>query len=223
MPKARERPKNDVIPVRSLRERNKEDKARRLREAAEALFRERGFAGTTIRDVAERADLGVGTVYAYVRDKHELLEMISREDLARTEEAAFASLPRGGIEREIRHVFAHVYAHHAKDVELARVIVKELSFARDATSAARAERFARFFARIADRVARAQARHEIDPALAPQEVAAHVFGLHFYVLVLFLNGAVRDPNEAFAGALSLAMRGMAAPAPTRRKKEEALP
>jgi AcrR family transcriptional regulator len=220
MPRTRERPKNEAIPVRSRRERNKEDKARRLREAAEALFRERGFAGTTMRDVAERADLGVGTVYAYVRDKHELLEMISREDLERTEEAAFRTLPRGGIEREIRHVFAHVYAHHAKDVELARVIVKELSFSRDATSASRAARFGKFFARIAERVARAQARQEIDAALVPHEVAAHVFGLHFYVLVLFLNGTVRDPDEAFASALSLAMRGMAA-AP-RRKKEEAL-
>ena len=37
-----------------------------------ALMRERGFQGTTIRDICEAAEVSVGTFYAYFHDKGEL-------------------------------------------------------------------------------------------------------------------------------------------------------
>ena len=37
-----------------------------------ALMRERGFHGTTIRDICEAAEVSVGTFYAYFKDKGEL-------------------------------------------------------------------------------------------------------------------------------------------------------
>lgn len=190
------------------RERNKADKVARLRAAAAALFRERGFQGTTIRDVAARADLGVGTVYAYVKDKHALLELISADDLARTEEAAFARVPPDDLRAGVLHVFRHVYAHHGEDPELARVLVGELTFARDATAPARNERFAVFIGRVAALVAAAQARGEIAPDLVPFAVASQLFGLHFFILVLWLKGDLDDPDAAFAAAFDLQHRGL---------------
>lgn len=194
------------------RERNKADKVARLRAAAESLFRERGFAATTIRDVAERADLGVGTVYSYVKDKHALLELISAEDLAATEEAAFANVPAGDLRAAVLHVFRHVYAHHGKDPELARVIVGELTFARDATTTVRSQRFLAFIGRIAALVADAQANGEVDRDLEPFAVATQLFGLHFFVLVLWLKGDIDEPDGAFAAAFDLQARGLR-PAP----------
>ncbi len=51
-------------------------KARRTREhilaQGMALMRERGFRGTTIRDICEAAEVSVGTFYAYFHDKGEL-------------------------------------------------------------------------------------------------------------------------------------------------------
>lgn len=49
----------------------------RVLAAAEDLFRRRGFAGTSVADVAERARVGVGTVYHHFPDKRAmLLELI---------------------------------------------------------------------------------------------------------------------------------------------------
>ena len=40
-----------------------EDTRRRIVEATYALHAERGIADTTMKDIAERADVGLGTVY----------------------------------------------------------------------------------------------------------------------------------------------------------------
>jgi AcrR family transcriptional regulator len=46
---------------------------RRIREAARALFSERGFDGATLRAIAQRAGMGASSIYRHVRTKHELL------------------------------------------------------------------------------------------------------------------------------------------------------
>ncbi len=49
----------------------------RVLEAARWLFTRRGYAGTTMNDLAERAGVGVGTVYHHFPDKRSvLLELI---------------------------------------------------------------------------------------------------------------------------------------------------
>jgi AcrR family transcriptional regulator len=45
----------------------------RIREAARELFRERGFDGTTLRDIAARAGMGASSIYRHVETKEELL------------------------------------------------------------------------------------------------------------------------------------------------------
>lgn len=64
-----------------LRERNKLHKEKLIREAARSLFIKNGFETTTLREVAERAGVGFGTVFAYAADKAGLLAMIYVEEL----------------------------------------------------------------------------------------------------------------------------------------------
>ncbi|MCP4903456.1 MAG: helix-turn-helix transcriptional regulator [bacterium] len=45
----------------------------RIREAANSLFRERGFDGATLRAIAERAGMGASSIYRHVQSKEELL------------------------------------------------------------------------------------------------------------------------------------------------------
>jgi AcrR family transcriptional regulator len=65
----------------SLRERNKARKELAIREAARRLFIEQGYQATTLREVAEAADVGFGTVFAYAKDKAGLLAMVFVEEL----------------------------------------------------------------------------------------------------------------------------------------------
>lgn len=57
----------------------------RIREAARALFRERGFDGATLRAIAERAGMGASSIYRHVQSKEELLI----EELAEMQEEAW--------------------------------------------------------------------------------------------------------------------------------------
>ena len=79
----------------------------RLLEAARELFARRGYEGTSIGDVAEAAEIGVGTVYHHFEDKRSLLlavlELYEGLGLAADEEggglgvALAADDPKAGI------------------------------------------------------------------------------------------------------------------------------
>jgi len=58
----------------------------RIRESARALFRERGFDGTTLRAIAARAGMGASSIYRHVGSKHELLVL----ELAELQEEAWS-------------------------------------------------------------------------------------------------------------------------------------
>ena len=78
--------KNSAQPVRAdkpfgLRERNKRDKLRRIKDAATELFLQKGFDDTTTRAIALRAGVGLGTVFLYAPTKRDLLFLIINEEL----------------------------------------------------------------------------------------------------------------------------------------------
>jgi AcrR family transcriptional regulator len=56
-----------------LRERQKAGRHHRILQAAASLFRRNGFAATNIEQIAEIAELSVGTVYNYFASKGDLL------------------------------------------------------------------------------------------------------------------------------------------------------
>ncbi|GAB6876096.1 TetR/AcrR family transcriptional regulator [Thermaerobacter litoralis] len=60
-----------------------DDAGRRIRQAATGLFRERGYRGTGLRQVAAAAGVAVGTVYAHFPDKPSLLRAVTEEQAAR--------------------------------------------------------------------------------------------------------------------------------------------
>ena len=57
----------------NLRERKKQENRQAIVDAARALLIERGFAATTMEDVAAEADVSVGTLYNYFSSKQTLL------------------------------------------------------------------------------------------------------------------------------------------------------
>jgi AcrR family transcriptional regulator len=113
----------------SRRERGKFERRRRIQEAARLVFREKGFEAATTREIAERADVGVGTLFAYVRDKQDLLMMVFNERLDAITEASFATLdPRVPLVGQLMHIFTPRYELWGEDPDLSRYAVQE-SFA----------------------------------------------------------------------------------------------
>ena len=58
------------------RERNKQDKLERITAAARELFTEHGVDDVTTQQIAEKADIGTGTLFLYAKTKGELLLLV---------------------------------------------------------------------------------------------------------------------------------------------------
>jgi AcrR family transcriptional regulator len=64
-----------------LRERKKKERRSRILEVSYSLFAKRGFADTSIEDIALEADLGVGTLYNYFTSKNDILVEVMEQRL----------------------------------------------------------------------------------------------------------------------------------------------
>jgi TetR/AcrR family transcriptional regulator len=64
------------------RERNKQEKLARITAAARELFSEHGVDEVTTQQIAERADVGTGTVFLYAGTKAELLLLVQNAGYA---------------------------------------------------------------------------------------------------------------------------------------------
>ena len=64
------------------RERNKLDKLERITAAAGELFADRGVDDVTTQEIADRADIGTGTLFLYAKTKAELLLLVQNSTYA---------------------------------------------------------------------------------------------------------------------------------------------
>jgi AcrR family transcriptional regulator len=78
----KEDPMTDPRASPGRRERAKEDKRRRILAAARELFAVHGVSGVTTQQIADRADVAVGTLFLYASTKAELLIMVQNEKFA---------------------------------------------------------------------------------------------------------------------------------------------
>ena len=109
------------------RERNKLAKEQAIRAAAKRLFIEKGFQATTLREIAQAAGVGFGTVFAYSTDKAGLLAMVFVEQL-RTLPPLFAITPGASLDDELIAGLGHLYAFWATIPELSRHVIQQMEF-----------------------------------------------------------------------------------------------
>src|SRR6478736_3977898 len=64
------------------RERNKQEKLDRITAAASELFAERGVDEVTTQEIADKADIGAGTLFLYAKSKGELLLLVQNAHYA---------------------------------------------------------------------------------------------------------------------------------------------
>ncbi len=105
-------PNNDSIERRGInrRERKREEACLDILGAATQVFRERGFAGAGMRDIAAAAGLSAATLYYYFQSKDEILYFCQDRTLDRTLDALeLARKTRGPVaERMLALAMTHV-------------------------------------------------------------------------------------------------------------------
>ncbi len=68
-------------------QRRKEDRPQEITEAAFSVFAEKGYAATTVAEVAERAGVSKGLTYLYFRTKEELFKAVIKSVVIRRVDA----------------------------------------------------------------------------------------------------------------------------------------
>jgi AcrR family transcriptional regulator len=120
-----------------LRARNKLDKLRRIKEAAQSLFVAKGFDDTTMREIAVRAGVGLGTIFLYAKDKRDLLFLTINEPLEHiTQEAEGAVDPTVPLIDNLLAVAKLHYRFFGEQPALARLALREMIFYESGAQAA---------------------------------------------------------------------------------------
>jgi AcrR family transcriptional regulator len=70
-----------MMGVKERREREKELRKNQILEAAKTLLLERGLKGTSVHQIAKKAELGVATIYSYYQNKEDLFSALQQEGL----------------------------------------------------------------------------------------------------------------------------------------------
>ena len=91
-------------PGTSLRERKKTAKQERILEVATRLFAEKGYEAVTTAEIAEAAEVGVGTLFRYAGSKAELLVAVMNSRFAEGIEAgSIIAILRPFVEESMTH------------------------------------------------------------------------------------------------------------------------
>ena len=113
----------------SVRQRQKRRMEVSILDAARTLFAAHGFENTTIRAVADKAGIGLGTVFNYFPDKSSLLVAAFIDDLAKVHAEALVSCSDGSSFLDtFVHYSKHYYAYYANNIPLSRILIKEMLF-----------------------------------------------------------------------------------------------
>lgn len=196
----------------SLREQKKQAKLEAIERAARALFRSQGYAGTTTREIAERAGIGVGTLFVYFPEKTDLLFYVFSQDLLRVASQALDSIPEElELVDALLYVFSEIFALYAEDHELARTFLKEYQFGTGRVRDAFNEETLGIVARFGALVRRARERGAPLRELDDFQAGYQFFALYALALQLWLSRALADRETALLQlriSLELAVNGM---------------
>jgi AcrR family transcriptional regulator len=111
------------------RERNKQAKLARIIAAASELFTEHGVGEVTTQQIADKADIGTGTLFLYAKTKGELLLLVMNTQYAaalETGRAAAETMP-DALDAVLSVVQPIVYCNRAQ-IDNGRTYLREMVF-----------------------------------------------------------------------------------------------
>jgi AcrR family transcriptional regulator len=161
------------------RESNKADKLRRIEQAARELFLEKGYDETTVREIAARAEVGFGTIFAYVTDKAELVYLIRNNEMeALLNEVLPRAKAAATLEEQILTLAEAVLRLFRGQSKLSRIIRREMTAHHDGIQSKRfAETRERLMGHFVDSIRAAQLSGAIKTQEEPALLAQILFAL----------------------------------------------
>ena len=194
------------------RERKKQEKLERIKAASRDLFREKGFDRTTMRAIADKADVAMGTLYLYAQDKLELLFLIFSQEIEMLQEQAFRTVdPDKGLLSALSHIFGIYFDYYGKDPRLAQIFHKELLTERGQNQKDVTALTMTFLNRLAGLIQAAQKRGELRPDVSAFSAASNFFCIYYFMIQAWLGGYLGERHEMekrFQASLKLQIEGL---------------
>lgn len=196
------------------RERKKRETRRRIYSAAFGLFLEKGFENTTVEEIAERADVGKGTVFNYFPRKSSFLAALVEHWTIRIDEEMgpveeWAGSTRNKLEQlffflanlsaESPALFREAFFEHLRSLPEKKGCFKE---------AAPIQEFL-FMTRTV--IGQGQEAGEIRADIAPEHAATLVEAALFKTLVIWLmeGDSIEGLHREMSAKLDIIFNGMA--------------
>jgi len=95
--------------TRERRERERKMRKNQILGAARELLADNGIAGTSMNQIAERAELSVGTVYIYFKNKEDLYASLQEEGLDLLYDSITKAVEKGGTPLDKLRQIARAY------------------------------------------------------------------------------------------------------------------
>ena len=111
------------------RERNKQEKLERIMTAASELFAEHGVDEVTTQQIADKADIGTGTLFLYAKSKGELLLLVQNAQYgAALEEGRVAAETIPDVLDAVVSIVKPIVECNRSQIENGRTYLREMVF-----------------------------------------------------------------------------------------------
>jgi AcrR family transcriptional regulator len=111
------------------RERNKQAKLERITTAASELFAEHGVDEVTTQQIADRADIGTGTLFLYAKTKGELLLLVQNAQYsAALERGRAAAETKPGVLDAVMSIVQPIVHCNRAQIDNGRTYLREMVF-----------------------------------------------------------------------------------------------
>jgi TetR/AcrR family transcriptional regulator len=216
-----------------LREQHKLEKRQRIRAAVRELFSKHGYETATLRQIAKRAHVGLGTLFNYAQDKRDLVFLIFNEELAAvTDEALKAAQTEKHLLEQLLGLCRPHYDFFARDPALSRILLKDMAFYSEGKQAAEFQRIrGRLLSGIEEVVRAAQREQQIRSDEDATLIARYIFFVFAGALRWWIASRIPDPRKGLSDLnrlFNLQMNGLrSSPAQrtnsARRTRNTAIP
>ena len=112
----------------SRRQMQKEETRRIIMASAYSLFGSKGYEKTTMRELAEHADVGLGTIFKHFPDKSSLLISTFQEDIEAVIQNSLDTMPTSNIKMQLAHIATELYDFLGLNPSFSRNLLRETLF-----------------------------------------------------------------------------------------------
>jgi TetR/AcrR family transcriptional regulator, cholesterol catabolism regulator len=175
-------------------------------ETAVRIFSQKGYASSSVQDVADALGMLKGSLYYYIDSKEDLLRKIfedsHREITALTDSATSAA----GTSADKLASFLDAYARWTLNhLERAALYSREWRYASDELRATLSEQQRYYNRRLRELVLSAQDENDLDPIVAAP-LASRFIWAAFTALPDWFGAQADDPDRVIADYVSMALR-----------------